>query len=109
MKTTGKIKVTKLEVKGVATHYTAKRWVDDRRYKDGGYFKSEEARLSRPKVIVHFAGETEEQLMEGGVYTDGANEFIAISKHEIVNYSNYVDTFSMPDEAVLVYLQIREE
>ena len=93
------IEVIRLNVDGVATHYPDKVWVDE----DEGYYKTIEKPYKLPKVKIDFLGKVNIELEPNSVYTDGINNFIAITKDKIKNMDRDVVQFRIPNVIIRIY------
>lgn len=94
--------VVQLDIKGTATYYDEKIWVDDPNEDEGGTFQYVKKKYEHPKIILNFVGEVDIDLFVSGTYTDGLNMFVAIDKNKIQNYSTHIDSFRIPKELVCV-------
>ena len=98
----GKIEVIHLNISGVVTHYTDRVWIDDENHPEGGSFQGVLKRYPKPRISIDFLGRTEDDLVPGCIYIDGANPFIATSRHEFRNVDTTVESFSVPQILVCV-------
>lgn len=95
--------VVRLNINGVATHYTDKIWVDDENDPDGGYYQPVKKIYKTPRVKIDFLANVNVDLQVGCVYSDGLNNFIATAKNEIRNHEDCVEVFRVPKEVVCIY------
>ena len=98
----GKIEVIHLNVSGAGINYMDKVWVDDENHPEGGSFQTVLKRYPNPMINVDFLGRTEDDLLPGAVYIDGAIPFIATSRHEFRNMDPVMESFSVPQILVCV-------
>jgi hypothetical protein len=82
-------------VKGVVTHHYERVPVFT---PDDLFYQSVEREYDWPRAIVSFHAKVNTDLVVGAIYTDGINDFVAVSINEIRNKNTDVTAFQIPKQ-----------
>ena len=97
------VNVIRLNINGTSTYYTVREWIEDINHPDGGCYQRIKHFYKTPRVDIDFLAKIDIKLEVGSIYTDGVNDFLATSEHEITNCNKYLETFTIPKEIICVY------
>ncbi len=97
-----KTEIIELKIHGTITTYQERIWVDDDNMEHGGSFQYVTKKYTHPKILIRFEGIVDIYLEIGCTYSDGKNNFIAVTKHKIFNVYREVDSFEVPKELAMI-------
>lgn len=94
--------IEKLDVYGVVTSYNTKQWIADENHPEGGSHQTVLKQYPSPRINIGFVGKVNISLISGAIYTDGTNNFQAISKDTITNHEDHLVSFTIPKKLMLI-------
>ena len=97
-----KVEVLEFNILGAKTYFLKEKWIKSKRCHFGGYFKYVKIIYDVPRVSVKFRARVNIFLQPGSIYTDGKNQFMALSYDEITNLVQDVVSFSIPKSLELL-------